>query len=78
MTVEAIQDAIQHLPGAERRRLADWLEEMEAKAWDAEIERDFSHDGRGATFLEEVKREIAEGKARPMEEGFAPLRKPGR
>jgi hypothetical protein len=33
--------------------------------------KDFSPGGRGAALAERVKRQIAEGKARPMEEGFA-------
>jgi len=70
MTVETIQEAIKQLPESERRRLADWLEELEAQDWDAQIERDFSPGGPGTPFLEEVKREIAEGKTQTFEEGL--------
>jgi hypothetical protein len=70
MTVDAIKDAIQQLPQEERTYLAAWLNEMEYDEWDKEMAKDFSSGGRGTQFLEEVQREIAEGKSRPMEEGF--------
>ncbi len=73
--MEAIQEAIRQLPEPARRKLADWFEELEAQAWDEQIERDFSPGGRGMRFLAEVKSEIAERKGRPMEEGFAEFRK---
>ena len=75
MTVEAIKAAIQELDEAERRSLAEWLDELEERTWDEEIARDFSPGGRGLPLLEQFQREIAEGKARPMEEGFAERRK---
>jgi hypothetical protein len=43
--------------------------------WDREMQRDFAPGGRGREFLEQVKREIAEGKTRPIEEGFAERRR---
>ncbi len=75
MTVEAIKTAIQELDETDRRKLADWLDELEERAWDEQIERDFSPGGRGLPLLEQFQRDIAEGKARPMEEGFAERRK---
>ena len=75
MTVEAIKEAIAHLSEADRKQLADWFEELEARAWDEEIERDFSPGGRGMPLLAELEREIAEGKTRPIEEGCAERRK---
>ena len=71
MTVEAIKDAIAGLPVEERHSLAAWLNELEYDAWDREMVKDFSPGGRGAALVERVKRQIAEGKTRPMEEGFA-------
>jgi hypothetical protein len=56
MTVEAIKDAIVHLPEPERKQLADWLEEMEEQAWDRQMEQDFAPGGRGAHLLEEIDR----------------------
>ena len=75
MTVEGIQAAIAQLSEADRRKLADWFEEMEEQAWDQQIEQDFSPGGRGMPLLAELERELAEGKTRPMEEGFAERRK---
>ena len=70
MTVEAIKDAIQQLPEAERTSLVAWLNEMEYDEWDKEMVKDFSPDGRGMQWVKEAKREVAEGKSRPIEEGF--------
>jgi hypothetical protein len=75
MTVEAIQAAIKELPEPDRRKRVDWIEELEEQAWDKEIEKDFSAGGRGISLLEQVNREIAEGKASPLEEGFTARRK---
>ncbi len=75
MTLDAIKEAIQHLPETERRELAGWFEEMEEAAWDAQIERDFARGGRGEAFEQRIRREIAEGKARPLEEGPAKRRR---
>ena len=75
MTVEGIQAAIAQLSEADRRKLADWFEEMEEQAWEKQIEQDFSHGGRGMPLLEELEGELAEGKTRPMEEGFSERRK---
>ena len=75
MTVEGIKAAIEQLSEADRRMLADWFEEMEEQAWDKQIEQDFSPGGRGMPLLAELERELAEGKTRPMEEGFAERRK---
>jgi hypothetical protein len=64
MTLEAIKEAIEHLPADERRKLAEWFEEMEEAAWDGQIARDFSTGARGERLLNEVRREAAEGGAR--------------
>ncbi len=70
MTVEAIKAAIEQLPDAERRELADWLGELEEQAWDDEMERDFSPGGRGEPLLEKINREIKDGKFAPIEDGL--------
>ena len=75
MTVEGIQAAIAQLSEADRRKLADWFEQMEEQTWDKQIEQDFSPGGRGMPLLAELERELAEGKTRPMEEGLAERRK---
>jgi len=58
MTVEAIIAAIEQLSEPERRKLADWFNEIEEQAWDAEMERDFSPGGRGHHLVEKINREI--------------------
>lgn len=77
MTLQAIKEAIEHLPEDERRKLADWFEAMEDAVWDDEITRDFSNGGPGGALLKELQREATEGKARPLAEGLAKRRKPG-
>ena len=69
------KEAIEQLPPDEQTILASRLRERDWKVWDEQIERDFSADGRGMPLLAELEREIAEGKTRPMEEGFAERRK---
>ncbi|HEV1284624.1 MAG TPA: hypothetical protein VNU44_04910 [Bryobacteraceae bacterium] len=75
MTLDAIKEAIEKLPPEQQTVLANWLSERDWKSWDEQIERDFSSGGRGMPLLAELEREIAEGKSRPMEEGFAERRK---
>ena len=67
MTVEAIKAAIEQLPEADRRMIADWLEEQSEDAWDREMERDFSAGGRGHHLFEKVNRQIDDGKFSPMD-----------
>jgi len=58
MTVEAIKAAIEDLSEPERRKLAEWLEERDEQAWDAEMERDFSPGGRGHHLVEKIDQQI--------------------
>ena len=76
MSVEAIKAAIEQLPEPDRRKLADWLDDLEERSWDAQIEHDFSASGRGTRLLHQLEREIAEGKAQPIQEGFTRRREP--
>jgi hypothetical protein len=70
VTVETLKEAIVGLPEEERHSLAVWINELDYDHWDREMAKDFSLGGRGAHLIDRVKREIAEGQARPMEEGF--------
>jgi hypothetical protein len=70
MDVETIKAAIETLSESERRVLADWLQELEDRAWDAEMERDFSPGGRAQALAEKINREIEEGKFTPLDEGM--------
>jgi len=67
--------AITQLPEDERHSLAAWLNELDYDEWEKEMVNDFSPGGRGHHLVEKVKNDIAEGKARPMEEGFSARRK---
>ncbi len=71
MTMEAIKNAIAALPLEERHSLAAWLNELEYDAWDKQMVQDFSPGGRGMTLVDKVKREIAEGRSIPLQEGLA-------
>ena len=71
MTVEDIKAAIEKLPEPERWELADWIEEMKQRVWDAEMERDFSTGGRGMRLLQEAEADIREGRVKPLDEFLA-------
>lgn len=68
--MEAIENEILNLSEIERKQLGEWFGELEEAAWDLEMARDFSADGRGAGLVERVDREIAEGKFLPFDEGM--------
>ena len=70
MTVASIKEAIQGLRAGQRASLAAWLHELERKAWDEEIERDFSSGGRGTKILEHVKQQVRAGRSKPMDDSF--------
>lgn len=76
MTIEAIKEAIAGLPEDDRHSLAAWLNDLQYDAWDRQMVKDFRPGGRGTAWAESVKRQIAEGKARPMGEGFAKRGRP--
>ena len=74
MTVEAIKEAIDHLPDEGKTAVAAWIVEQDMKAWDKQIEEDFSPGGAGMPLLEQVKGDIRTGKFKPFEEGRKPRR----
>ena len=56
----------------ERHPLAQWLNGVvDSDEWDSEMVKDFSPGGRSAAWAERVKREVAEGNAKPFDEGLA-------
>jgi len=67
MTVKAIKDAIEQLSEPDRRELADWFAQLEERAWDSEMELDFSPRGRGRHLVDKINQGI--------EEKFMPLAK---
>ena len=70
MTLEAIKQAIPELPEGEKTSLAAWLNELDAKAWDKQIEEDFPEGGAGLNLLEAWDAEIKAGKSVPLEESL--------
>ena len=68
MTVETIENAFAELSVVERGEVMHWIEEFQERDFDQKIERDFALGGSGQSLLDELKREIAEGKTKPTEE----------
>jgi hypothetical protein len=48
--------------------LISWLNMQDAKAWDRQIEADFSEGGAGMALLQQWDAEIQSGKSIPLEE----------
>lgn len=61
--VEEIQSAIESLPPAEYRRIADWFSAREQARWDAQLDQD-SSSGKLDFLFEEADRESAQGPLR--------------
>ena len=77
MTLEAIKQAIAELPEQEKTSLVAWLNEQDAKAWDKQIEEDFSEGGAGMALLETWDAEIKTARSVSLEE-FLAQREKGR
>lgn len=71
MTLEDVKQAIAELPEEERTSLVTWLNERDAKAWDKQIQGDFSEGGAGMAMLEKWDAEIKTGRSIPLEEFLA-------
>jgi len=71
MTLEAIKLAIAELPEFEKSSLVAWLNEQDAKAWDKQIEEDFSAGGAGMPLIERWDAEIDAERSVPLEEFLA-------
>jgi len=56
MTLDAIKEAIEQLPPEQQTVLASWLSERDGKAWDEQIQRDFSPGGHGTPLLADLER----------------------
>jgi len=65
MSVQEIEQAITTLPADEVSRLAAWLDEYRADAWDRQIERD-ALAGRLDALGEQADREFEAGRCRPL------------
>ena len=69
--VEQIAEQVKSLPVSEREELLSWLAEYElgqTDSWDAEISRDSQPGGRMQRVLDRVRRDIAEGRTKPLGE----------
>ena len=71
MTLQAIKQAISELPEQDKTSLVAWLNEQEAKAWNKQIEEDFSEGGAGMALLEKWDAEIKTGRSVHLEEFLA-------
>jgi hypothetical protein len=69
--VKKIADQVKALPQDEREEFLSWLADFEADHidnWDKEIARDFQSGGRLEGVLERVRKDIAEGRTKPLDE----------
>jgi len=66
-TVAEIQAEIEKLPPAEQRKLAQWFAEIQAGAWDAQIEEDIQA-GRLDHLIAQAEADIAAGRTKPLDE----------
>ena len=73
--METIKEAIEQLKPEDQTILASWLSERDWKAWDEQIELDFSGDGPGMALFAELEAELSAGMTRPIEEGLAERRR---
>jgi hypothetical protein len=71
MTLEAIKQAITELPEPEKSSLVVWLNEQDAKAWDKQVEEDFSAGGAGIALIEKWDAEINAERTLPLEDFLA-------
>jgi hypothetical protein len=69
--VEEIAEQVKALPDAEREEFLSWLADFEmehSNDWDKEIARDSQPGGRLERVLERVRKDIAMGKTKPLDE----------
>lgn len=65
MTVEDIENAVEHLPEAELAKFRRWFAQFDAAAWDAQIEADAAA-GKLDELAEEALAEYLRGDAREL------------
>jgi hypothetical protein len=66
-SVTEIQAAIEKLSPADKLKLEKWFAEMQADAWDAQIEADI-RAGRLDHLIAQAEADIAAGRTRPLDE----------
>ena len=66
-SVTEIQAEIEKLTPTEQRELEQWFAEMQADAWDAQIEEDIKA-GRLDHLIAQAEVDIAAGRTKPLDE----------
>jgi len=69
--VEQIAEQVKALPEHEREDFLSWLSDFELEhsdAWDDEIAQDSKPGGRLGNVLDRARRDIAEGRTKPLDE----------
>jgi hypothetical protein len=69
--VEQIAEQVKSLPLSEREELLAWLADFElgqVDAWDEEIARDSQPGGRMERVINRARRDIAQGRTKPLGE----------
>ena len=69
--VQQIAEQVKSLPLSEREELLAWLADFElgqVDAWDEEMARDSQPGGRMQRVIDRVRRDIAQGKTKPLGE----------
>lgn len=66
-TLAEIRAEIEKLTSGEQRELAQWFAEMQADAWDAQIEDDIQA-GRLDHLIVQAEADIAAGRTKPLDE----------
>jgi hypothetical protein len=66
-TLAKIRAEIEKLTSSEQRELAQWFAEMQADAWDAQIEDDIQ-GGRLDHLIVQAEADIAAGRTKPLDE----------
>lgn len=69
--VQHIAEQVKALPVEERDEFLSWLAAFELgqpDAWDEEIARDSQPSGRMQSVLDRARRDIAEGRTKPLDE----------
>jgi hypothetical protein len=62
VSLTEIKDAVETLSPRELAELASFIRDRENAAWDCQIDADFAEDGRLRPILEEVRKNIRDGR----------------
>jgi hypothetical protein len=66
MSLAEIEKAVDALSPDDLARLAAYIARHDKLAWDKQIEKDFSPDGKHAAILERIDTEIDQGNFKPL------------